>query len=78
MALDPGFGYRVKAEVTDIKGKCNAGHKVGDSFEISCHNPAGLCGVFYRNVQIVATLSQLSWSDLRERICSEMLWKCRH
>ena len=50
MALDPGFGYRVKATVTDIKGKCNAGHKVGDSFEISCHNPAGLCGMFYHQL----------------------------
>lgn len=50
MAKDPGFGYRVKATVTGVKGRCNAGHAVGESFEISCHDPAGLCGFFYHDL----------------------------
>jgi uncharacterized repeat protein (TIGR04076 family) len=50
MALDPGLGNKIKATVTDVKGKCSAGHKAGDSFDISCHNPAGLCGFFYNRI----------------------------
>ena len=50
MGKDPGIGYRVKATVTGVKGKCNAGHQEGDTFEISCHNPGGLCGFFYHDI----------------------------
>jgi uncharacterized repeat protein (TIGR04076 family) len=50
MANDPGKGYKILATVTDVKGKCSAGHRVGESFEISCHNPAGLCGFFYHQI----------------------------
>jgi len=50
MARDAGVGYIVVATVSEMKGKCNAGHQVGDTFEISCHNPAGLCGFFYHNI----------------------------
>jgi len=50
MADDPGIGYKIIATVTGVKGNCNAGHKVGDTFEISCHNPAGLCGFFYHDI----------------------------
>jgi uncharacterized repeat protein (TIGR04076 family) len=50
MAKDPELGYKVVATVTDIKGNCSAGHTVGESFEISCHNPAGLCGFFYHKI----------------------------
>jgi len=50
MATDPGIGYRVVATVTDVKGECGAGHRTGDTFEISCHNPGGLCGFFYHDL----------------------------
>jgi uncharacterized repeat protein (TIGR04076 family) len=50
MAIDPGIGQKVKASVISAKGHCSAGHQVGDSFEISCHNPAGLCGYFYHDI----------------------------
>jgi len=50
MATDPGVGYRIVATVISAKGHCNAGHNEGDKFEISCHNPAGLCGFFYHNI----------------------------
>jgi uncharacterized repeat protein (TIGR04076 family) len=50
MTQDPKIGYQVIATVKGVKGKCNAGHQVGDHFEISCHNPAGLCGFFYHHL----------------------------
>lgn len=50
MAKDPKIGYKVVATVTGSEGTCGAGHEVGDSFEISCHNPAGLCGWFYHDI----------------------------
>ena len=50
MATDPGVGYRIVATVVAAEGHCNAGHKEGDTFEISCHDPAGLCGFFYHSI----------------------------
>jgi uncharacterized repeat protein (TIGR04076 family) len=50
MAKDPGIGYRVIGTITGVKGHCQAGHQKGETFEISCHNPAGLCGFFYHDI----------------------------
>lgn len=50
MARDPGIGYRVVATVNRLKGTCAAGHEVGESFEISAHDPAGLCGFCYHHI----------------------------
>ena len=50
MAKDPGIGYRLKANIVSVKGECSAGHMAGESFEISCHDPAGLCGYFYHDI----------------------------
>ncbi|HVN71531.1 MAG TPA: TIGR04076 family protein [Desulfomonilia bacterium] len=50
MAKDPGIGYQVTATVLSVKGDCSAGHKAGETFEISCHDPAGLCGYFYHAI----------------------------
>jgi uncharacterized repeat protein (TIGR04076 family) len=50
MAKDPGAGYRMVATVIDVKGNCSAGHTLGESFEISCHNSAELCGFFYHQI----------------------------
>jgi len=47
MAKDPGFGINVTAEVIGLKGQCNAGHKVGDKFNISCYETGGMCGFLY-------------------------------
>jgi hypothetical protein len=41
---------KILANVTDVKGKCSADHTVDESFEISCHNPAGLRGFFYNKI----------------------------
>ena len=38
------IGYRVIGTIKSIKGSCHAGHKVGDSFELSGHSSAGVCG----------------------------------
>ena len=50
MAQDPKIGYRITATVIETKGTCNAGHRSGDSFEISCFKAAGLCGFFYHSI----------------------------
>ena len=50
MAIDPGIGQKVVATVISAKGTCSAGHQEGDTFEISCHNPGGLCGFFYHDI----------------------------
>jgi uncharacterized repeat protein (TIGR04076 family) len=50
MAQDPEIGHKVVATITGVKGNCNAGHKLGETFEISCHNTAGLCGFFYHDI----------------------------
>jgi len=50
MAKDPGIGKKIVATVTGVKGECSAGHQQGDTFEICCHNPGGLCGFFYHDL----------------------------
>jgi uncharacterized repeat protein (TIGR04076 family) len=50
MAQDPGIGYKVTATVVETRGTCSAGHKAGDTFDLSCYNPSGLCGFFYHNI----------------------------
>lgn len=44
------IGYRVVGTITGAKGNCSWGHKVGDTFELSGHNTAGLCGFFYHDI----------------------------
>ena len=50
MAKNPGIGKKVMATVMSVKGTCSAGHQVGECFEISCHDPGGLCGFFYHDI----------------------------
>jgi uncharacterized repeat protein (TIGR04076 family) len=50
MAKDPGTGDRIVATIESVKGDCNAGHKAGESFEISCYDTGGLCGWFYHMI----------------------------
>ena len=50
MAKDPGLGKKIKAEVVGLKGQCNAGHKVGDQFDVSCWNTGGMCGFLYHAI----------------------------
>jgi uncharacterized repeat protein (TIGR04076 family) len=46
----PKHGYKVIGTIKSVKGHCNAGHKVGDKFEISGRNSASLCGWFYYGI----------------------------
>jgi uncharacterized repeat protein (TIGR04076 family) len=50
MAVDPKIGHKLVATIVESIGHCSAGHQVGETFEISCHNPAGLCGWFYHDI----------------------------
>ena len=45
-----GPGHRVVATIKSIQGHCGWGHKVDDTFDISVHNSAGLCGLFYHDI----------------------------
>ncbi len=67
MAKDPGYGNRVVATVTGLKGSCSAGHGVGERFEISCHNTGGLCGIFYHDLFPALSVLQFGgkypWGD---------------
>ncbi len=43
-------GFRIVGTIKEIKGKCNAGHKVGDTFELDGQDSGGLCGFFYHDI----------------------------
>jgi len=43
-------GHRVVVTIKSVKGTCHWNHKAGDSFEISAHDTAGLCGFFYHDI----------------------------
>ena len=43
-------GYRVVGKIKNVKGTCTAGHKIGDTLELSGHNNGGLCGFFYHDI----------------------------
>ncbi len=37
-------------KVTGLKGHCNAGHKIGDQFEVSKYVSSDLCGAAYHSI----------------------------
>ncbi|MBI4301913.1 MAG: TIGR04076 family protein [Chloroflexi bacterium] len=61
------LGHRVVGTVTEVKGDCSWGHKVGDKFELSGHNTANLCGFFYHDIFPYLTMLQFGggwpWGD---------------
>lgn len=50
MAKNPEGIKPLIAEVVSVKGNCNAGHRVGETFEIGCWDTGGLCGFFYHDI----------------------------
>jgi len=44
------LGFRVVGTIKAVKGNCSAGHKVGDTIELSAHNTGGLCGFLYHDI----------------------------
>lgn len=45
----PRVGNKVMATILEVKGNCGWGHKVGDTFEVSGHDTAGMCGFFFHD-----------------------------
>ena len=37
-------------KITGLKGHCNAGHKIGDQFEVSEYISSDLCGAAYHSI----------------------------
>ena len=58
---------KIKCTVISVKGKCDAGHKVGDEFEVGYHTPAGMCNFAYGAISPFITTLQYGgtfpWSD---------------
>lgn len=50
MAQHPPEFEKLTAEVLAVKGECSAGHKVGETFSLSCWDTGGLCGFFYHDI----------------------------
>jgi len=50
MAEPEQVGYRVVGTIKSIKGRCDAGHKEGEQFELSGYSADGLCGFFYHDI----------------------------
>jgi uncharacterized repeat protein (TIGR04076 family) len=46
----PRVGFRVEAEVLSVKGQCSCNHKAGDTFDVSGHSTAGMCGFLYHDL----------------------------
>jgi uncharacterized repeat protein (TIGR04076 family) len=69
-------GFKVIATVKKATGICSWGHKEGDSFEISCWDTAGLCGLFYHDVFPRLMMLQFGggypWRNPDEQDCIEM------
>jgi len=42
--------FKIVGTIKEIKGRCAARHKVGDTIDLSVHNAGGLCGIFYHDV----------------------------
>lgn len=76
MAVNPSFIKPFKAEIVDVKGACNAGHRIGDTFSISCYDTGGLCGFFYHDLFPSLSVVQLGESFPGHRLASSR-WNAR-
>jgi uncharacterized repeat protein (TIGR04076 family) len=50
MPSEAKYGLKVTAVVVEAKGHCDAGHKVGDRFDLNIIDTCGLCGAFYHSL----------------------------
>jgi len=50
MPESESIGRKIVGIITDARGVCAAGHKVGDQFELSGYTSDGLCGYFYHDI----------------------------
>ena len=59
-------GHKVIARVKSVKGSCSWGHEVGDTFNVNCHDAAGLCGFLYHDIFPYLTMLQFGGSFPKE------------
>ena len=77
MAVTPPEMATLTAEVISAEGKCDAGHKKGDKFTLSCWDPGGLCGFFFHDIfaklSVMTFGGQYPWAAKDELIvrCSD-------
>ena len=50
--------FKVVAKIVSQKGRCVAGHKVGDEFDIGDLTPAGMCSYAFHSIYPFATVLQ--------------------
>jgi len=70
------IGRKVMGTIKSVKGHCNAGHKVGDQFELSIHKTSGLCGSFYHTIFPYITMLQFGGSFPKEWGGTTMVLEC--
>jgi uncharacterized repeat protein (TIGR04076 family) len=72
MALNPEGIKPLEAQVVSVKGACSAGHKAGDSLELSCWDSGGLCGFFYHdifpNLNVMQFDGRYPWGNADEMV----------
>ena len=72
MAVHPSSIKPLRAEVTDVKGECSAGHRKGETFSIGCYDSGGLCGFFYHdifpNLSVMQFGGKYPWSPQDELV----------
>jgi uncharacterized repeat protein (TIGR04076 family) len=77
MTTLPQPAYQVTATVTEIKGQCNAGLEVGDTFPLGSRSTVNMCGFFYSvmfvDLQTFEFGGKLPWwySDMIEVSCPD-------
>ena len=65
------IGFRILGTIKEVKGNCNAGHKVGDKLELSGHNTGGLCGFFYHDIFPYLIMLQFGGSYPKEWVADQ-------
>ena len=69
--------YKVTATVSQVKGHCNAGLKVGQTFPLACRSTGSMCGFFYSaifaDLQTFEYGGKLPWwnDDVIEVVCPD-------
>ena len=75
MVANSSFAKSLRAEIVNVKGTCNANHRTGDSFFISCYESGGLCGFFYHDLfpslSVMQCGGKYPWSS-----ADELIWEC--
>ena len=72
MAQERRVGHKVTAEIVSIANHCGWGHKVGDTFEVSCHDTAGVCGFLYHemfpSLQMLQFGGSWPWAENKDQM----------